>query len=104
MPVQQFGELLRQPKKLKKHLIWVSLTALFLSILAGLFFDQKISQFFGQPDIRSHWWPIAREITDLGLSDYYFAIAILTWAFARWAAPKIKSFEKYSARVDYYRR
>ena len=74
------------------------------SFYAALLFDQQLSQFFGRPDINATYRPIAREITDLGLSDYYFAIAILSWAFCRFVAPKIASLKKYSAKVDYFRR
>lgn len=104
MRVQQFGELLRSPSLLKKHLLKVGVSALIIAALAAYFFDQKLSQFFGIPEVRDQWRPIARVITDLGLSDYYFAIALLSWAFCRFVAPKISALQRYSAKVDYFRR
>lgn len=104
MPVQQFGELLRSPLKLKKHIIFVTLTALILAAIAAIFFDQQLSQFFGKEDIRATWRPIARAVTDVGLSDFYFAIAIFTWVFAKWVLPRMASLKKYSVKVDFYRR
>ncbi len=104
MPVQQFGELLRSPSKFKKHILIVTLSALILAALAAIFFDQQLSQFFGREDIRLTWRPIARVVTDIGLSEYYFLIAILTWAFCKWGAPRIQTLKKYSAKVDFFRR
>ncbi|MDG0815128.1 phosphatase PAP2 family protein [Bdellovibrio svalbardensis] len=104
MPVQQFGELLRSPSKLKKHILLVTLSALILAALAAAFLDQRLSLFFNHEDIRTTWRPVARVVTDIGLSDYYFVIAILTWALARWVLPRIASLKKYSAKIDYARR
>lgn len=103
MPVQQIGELLRSPQKLKRHILSVTVSALVLAAIATIF-DQQLSQFFGIPEINQKWRPVAREITDVGLSDYYFAIAILSWAFCKWVAPRIEFFKKIPAKVDYFRR
>ncbi len=104
MLVQQFGDLLENPKKLRKHLLIVTLSSLVLSVAAAFLFDQQLSAFFGRPEIRDTYRAPARIITDIGLSDYYFAIAILTWVFCRFLAPRLAYLKKYSAKVDYFRR
>lgn len=104
MLVQQFGALLADNKKLRRHITLVTLTSLVLAIIAALLFDQQLSAYFNRPEIRDLYRAPARVITDLGLSDYYFALAILTWGFCRFFALRIQWFKKYSAVVDYFRR
>nr|WP_295902177.1 phosphatase PAP2 family protein [uncultured Bdellovibrio sp.] len=104
MPVQQFGELISDPQKLTRHIIKVILTSLSLAVVAGYFFDQKLSAFFAEPSIRDTFRGPARILTDIGLSEYYFILALATWAFAKWVAPRISALRKHSNRVDFYRR
>lgn len=104
MLVQQFGGLLKNPQKLRRHILIVTVFSLALALVAAFLFDQQLSAFFGRPEIRDLYRGPARTITDVGLSDYYFAIAILTWAFCRFLAPRLASLKKYSAKVDYFRR
>lgn len=104
MSVKQIGELLSNPSKFKKHLLLVVLIALAFAVIAAIFCDQSLSQFFGREDIRTSWRPLARTITDMGLSDIYFAIAILSWALAKWLLPRMSSFKRYSVKIDYFRR
>lgn len=104
MPVQHFGALLSDAKKLRRHILAVLSIAFPFAAILGFFFDQKIALYFGQEDIRAVFWLTAREITNVGLSEHYFAIAIGTWAFCAFVAPKIKSFAKSAKEIDYFRR
>lgn len=104
MPVQQMGELIRNSRKLKMHILTVVSVALVLSLLAMYFFDQKFSAYFAIPAIRDGYRGYARTLTDIGLSEYYFALAIFTWAFAKWVAPQVPSFKPYAKTVDFFRR
>ena len=104
MPVQQFGALISDTKKLKRHVLIVLGTAFACAAVLGFFLDQKIALYFGQQEIRDVIWLAAREITNIGLSEHYFAIAIGTWAFCAWAAPKMNLFKKNLKEVDFFRR
>lgn len=103
MLIPQIGDLLRHSKALKKHLFKVLGVGLIFSILAGLTLDQTLAAYFAQvsaDDIRAFF----RQITDIGLSEYYFLIALGTWAFAAWIAPRLEFFKKIPERVDFARR
>lgn len=104
MPVQQFGVLLNDSRKLTRHVLTVLGVALILAAVFGFFFDQKIALYFGQADVREIYWLTARELTNIGLSEHYFIIAIGSWAFCAWLAPRMKMFTGKEKGVDYFRR
>jgi membrane-associated phospholipid phosphatase len=66
-----------------------------ISILVGVlllglsmaFVDQSLSQFFKRPDLEPLWLA-ARNVTNIGLSQHYFLIAIFTYIFAKWVRPQ----------------
>jgi len=104
MPVQQIGELLSSPQKLTKHLIKVIATALFLAVFAMFFLDQNLSTFFSREEVYTTWYQPARKLTDLGLFEFYFILALGTWAFAKWVAPHWKSFRNQPQKIEFLRR
>lgn len=104
MLVQQFGVFLSDTKKLKHHVLKVLGIAFLGAAVLGYFFDQKIALYFGQENIRAMVWLAAREITNVGLSEHYFAIAIGTWAFCAWVAPKMKFLKHSLKEIDFFRR
>lgn len=104
MSVQQIGELLSDPQKLTKHLIKVILGALALTVFSMYFLDQSLSSFFSREDIYLTWYQPARKLTDLGLFEFYFALALGTWAFAKWIAPRRQSFRNQPEKIDFLRR
>jgi len=104
MPVQQFGALLSSLPKLRKHLIVVNIISLALAVLSFYLWDQPVALYFGRPDLRWFYF-VNRTLTDLGLSEYYFAAAILTWAISLYVAPRFHNFhQRHSAKIDYARR
>lgn len=104
MPVQQFGALLGTPGKLRKHLITVNIFAFILAMISYVLCDQAVALYFGRPELRWFYF-VNRTLTDLGLSEYYFAIAILSWALARGVFPLFKGFyQKYRNQIEYTRR
>lgn len=104
MAVQQIGELLGNSHLLRMHLLKVLFTSIILTIIAAYFGDQAMAQYFFEPEIYKIFWQRARDITNLGLSEYYFGIAIFTWLFTAWVAPRMKRFAKHSSRIDFLRR
>lgn len=104
MPVQQFGELISDPRKLTRHIIKVILASLALAVIAGYFFDQQVSAYFANPDIKATIRGPARILTDMGLSEYYFILSLGIWVLAKWVAPHIAALKSHSNRVDFYRR
>ncbi len=104
MPVQQFGELLSDPKKLIRHILKVTAIALVLAVLAMFFLDQRVSAYFGEVSVKAMFRAPARVLTDIGLSEYYFILSIATWALAKWVAPHIAAFKRYPAKIDFFRR
>lgn len=104
MVVQQFGALVSNGAKLKKHLLLVTLAALSFSLIALFFFDQNLSLYFNVPEIRAAYWQTARDITHIALSEYYFALALGSWALCAFVAPKIKVLKSQSQTIDFFRR
>lgn len=104
MPVQQFGELISDPQKLTRHLIKVIISSFVLAVLAMYFFDQSLSGYFAVPEVTARYRATARILTDIGLSEYYFVLALLTWAVAKWIAPRISALRKYPEKIEFFRR
>lgn len=96
MPVQQIGELLNSPQKLTRHILKVLAFALALAVFAMYFLDQKLAQFFSQAEIYEIWYQPARKLTDLGLFEFYFVLALGTWLITKFKVPTVK--------VDFFRR
>lgn len=103
MPVQQIGELMQSSPRLKKHILKVLIIGLILSLIAALTVDQTLSTYFGQSSSENIRLAF-RQITDIGLSEYYFLIALGTWAFAAFLAPRLEIFKKVPERVEFARR
>ena len=104
MPVQQFGELLSDPRKLTKHLFKVILAAICGTAFAAYFLDQQLAAFFRQEKVYTHWYQPARKLTDLGLFEVYFFVALASWAFAKWIAPHMQTFREQPDKIDFLRR
>ncbi|MGZ3770288.1 MAG: phosphatase PAP2 family protein [Bdellovibrio sp.] len=104
MPSQKIGDLISDPQRLTKHIIKVIFTAFVLTSVAMYFLDQKVSFFFASPDVRARYWLPARELTDIGLSEHYFILSILTWIFFAWVTPRLSAFKNYSQKTDFLRR
>ncbi len=104
MPVYNLSSLLDDSRLLRHHLLKVTVGGLILAALAAVFFDQKLALLFGTPWAHQFWRPLAREVTNIGLSEHYFIIAIVSWVFCAFIAPKIHGLKKYAAKVDYFRR
>jgi len=68
--------------------IWIAaLSGLCLCIAALFTLDQSLAQYFKQPEMLTLWL-IARNITNVGLSEHYFVIAIVTYVFCKWLRPQ----------------
>lgn len=104
MPVQTFAALLKDPKKLTVHLITVLSTAFILTLIAMYSVDQNLSLYFGVAEVKERYWKVARILTDIGLSEYYFAMALLVWAGAKWIAPKLHLLRSSKETIDFARR
>ncbi|AFY03269.1 phosphatase PAP2 family protein [Bdellovibrio bacteriovorus] len=104
MPVQQFGELLSDPKKLIRHILKVTLIALALAGLALVFVDQQASLYFAEQEVKGLIRAPARILTDIALSEYYFVGSLLVWIFCKWIGPRLSFLQTHLDRVDYYRR
>ncbi|MNJ91251.1 PAP2 superfamily protein [compost metagenome] len=103
MPVQQIGELMSSPRKLRNHILKVLGASIILAALAAVTLDQRLSVYFSHADqqvLRGYF----REITDLGLSEYYFIVAILAWILAKWIAPYLHIMKNYHKERDFTRR
>lgn len=70
-----------------RKILTVSLTGFSLALLAALTVDQSLSLYFRQPELQPVWL-FARSITNAGLSEYYFALAILLYIFGKWVRPQ----------------
>jgi membrane-associated phospholipid phosphatase len=60
----------------KKNLLIISLAGLTLSAFSMLVVDQSLSQFFANPDFEA-FRLAAREITEIGRSEHWFALPII---------------------------
>ena len=103
MTAQKIHELVEDSQKLYRHLLKVILTSLLLSLLSMFFVDQKLASFFNQPEIYANWYQPARKLTDLGLFEIYFLLALSGWIYARWIAPRLPSFAVMNEKINYLR-
>lgn len=102
MAVQQIATLMTNNKRLRIHIYWVLLMGLFASLSVMFSVDQVVSMFFSKNDIREAIRTEARFLTDLGLSEIYFALALFSWAFCKWVGPRLTN--KASQSFDFFRR
>lgn len=78
-----------------RRILTVALLSLPLVILSALFLDQSLALFFKQPEQLSLWL-LARNITNVGLSEHYFIGAFLLYVFARWIRPQYSRLRTWS--------
>ena len=71
-------------------ILGISLPLIGLSIF---FFDLAIALFFNQPEL-SRVYYYSREITNIGYSIHYFAIAIFGILFSKFVYPRVQSINK----------
>lgn len=70
-----------------RKVLVVGVTGFALALFAALTVDQSLSIYFRQPEMEPLWLK-ARAITNVGLSQYYFALALFLYIFARWIRPQ----------------
>lgn len=80
------NELLQHPQKLKNHLLVFFLVCLALALLAFFFSDHHLAAWMARKENMSYWL-FNREITNIGLSIFYFNLSAGIYIFARWIAP-----------------
>lgn len=102
MAAQQIATLMGDNKKLRTHIFWILLTGLFASLSVMFSTDQLISAFSAKDSVRMAIRAKARFLTDLGLSEIYFALALFSWAFCKWIGPRLTT--KLSQGFDFFRR
>lgn len=103
MTSKNIHELLLNSPQLYRHLFKLMVGALILSLLSMFFLDQKLAAFFNREDIYANWYQPARKLTDLGLFEIYFLIAFFGWAFAKFAAPRLNSFNQIQKKSEFFR-
>ncbi|MGZ6393911.1 MAG: phosphatase PAP2 family protein [Pseudobdellovibrionaceae bacterium] len=60
--------------------------------------DQKLSLYFKRPELEGIWL-MARTVTNVGLSEHYFIIAIFLYIFARWIRPSYTQIREWSRNL-----
>lgn len=103
MTAKKIHELLGDPQQLYRHLLKVILVSAFISIFSMFLLDQQLASFFNQPEIYSNWYQPARKLTDLGLFEIYFLLAVFCWFFARWIAPHLNAFKPSLGKIKFLR-
>ncbi|MBK9321796.1 MAG: phosphatase PAP2 family protein [Bdellovibrionaceae bacterium] len=77
-----------------RRIITLTLLGITLSGISILIIDQPLSQYFRQPELLPLWLK-ARAITNIGLGDPYFMIAILIYIFAKWIRPQLTKWREF---------
>jgi membrane-associated phospholipid phosphatase len=90
-------------RKLRTHILKVLSLSFFLSGMLAVSLDQALSILFARPSLETLWL-YARNITNIGLSEYYFLAAILTYLFFRWVAPKLAYWKEREVRRSFLQR
>ncbi len=89
------------PNNLVKYSIVLAGLVLGLAIFAYFWIDQSLSVYFNNEDLMP-FRKTARAITDIGLGEYSFALAILSFIYSTWAGRrwlKAWSFNYFLALV-----
>lgn len=76
-----------QPTRLSKSSFVLAGLILVLALVSYFWIDQSLSLFFNNDDLLP-FRKTARAITDIGLGEYSFAVAILSFIYASWAHRK----------------
>lgn len=69
----------------------------FLAGMLMVSIDSPISAFFARPEMEGVWL-FARRITNIGLSEYYFAFAAVCYVFFKWIAPQSTFWRERESR------
>ncbi len=78
---------------LLRHTLIILGISLPLIALSIFFFDLNIAEFFNQPELARVYY-YSREITNIGYSIHYFAIAIFGIIFSKFIYPRIQLINK----------
>jgi membrane-associated phospholipid phosphatase len=66
---------------------------ILLTGLSVVLVDQDLTAWFDQPQ-HEEWRLRARHITDIGLGEHWFLLALLVYVTARWLGPRLRSSER----------
>lgn len=70
-----------------RRVLTVLVIGMALALISALTLDQSVSLYFKQPELEPVWL-FARNITNAGLSEHYFALALILYVFAKWVRPQ----------------
>lgn len=105
MPVYKISSLLDDSRQFRHHLLKVSGIFLLIAAVVAYFFDQKVSMYFSvQGGTAEMIRIIAREVTNIGLSQHYFIMSVGVWFLCAFITPRIAGLKKYASGLDYLRR
>jgi len=71
---------------------------LTLALISALFWDQSISLYFKRPELNSVWL-FARSITNAGLSEHYFLLALVLYVFGKWVRPQFVQTREWARNL-----
>lgn len=89
-------------QKLIKTTFLSFMIATILSVISYFFFDQSLSQFFGNENIRP-FRLFSREVTDYGLAEYYFVLSILIFTTCAYVVPRFPSSKIYAKKIQWWK-
>lgn len=85
-----------------KVFLWLSVGAV-ATVLSLWFLDQPLSLWAAEPH-RENLRLYAREITEVGLGEHWFLLALILYVFSRWVSPRLKNHGARAAVVENLRR
>lgn len=89
--------------QLRTHLLKVVSLSFFLCGLLAVSLDQVLSIVFARGDLQPLWLA-ARNITNVGLSEYYFIGAALCFVFFKWLAARTDFWKSREERRSFLQR
>lgn len=70
-----------------RRIVTVTVIGFVLALISALTIDQSVSLFFKRPELTG-FWLFARNVTNVGLSEHYFAAVVLLYIFSKWVRPQ----------------
>lgn len=96
MPVYKISSLLDDSRQFRHHLLKVSGIFLLIAAVVAYFFDQKVSMYFSVEGGTAEMIRIiAREVTNIGLSQHYFIMSVGVWFLCAFITPRIAGLKKF---------
>lgn len=92
-------EIIQKKTELIRHSAVVFFVCAIPALLSFLLWDQNVALYFRQEEL-IEFWLLAREVTNIGLSEHYFVLTIILFIGLKWLTPRIRRFDPHQKKIQ----